>query len=63
MDVLEMADEQIRVNFEIGQARMRAQVVSPVATGKCLHCKLVLDDDRRWCDCDCRDTWELRRNK
>ena len=28
------------------------------ATGRCLYCNAQLEDDRRWCDADCRTDYE-----
>ena len=31
----------------------------PAATGACLCCAAPLPDGVRWCDAECRDTWQL----
>lgn len=31
-----------------------------VATGECLWCEAIIQPNRRWCDADCRDSWECR---
>lgn len=31
----------------------------PAATGHCLNCGEPLTPGLRWCDCNCRDDWEL----
>ena len=31
----------------------------PVATGACLCCGEPLLDGLRWCDAECRDTWQI----
>ncbi len=30
----------------------------PKPAGFCLKCGAPLDQDRRWCDADCRDDWQ-----
>ena len=40
----------------IEQARVNKIVVA--ATGCCLECKAQVSKDKRWCDRDCRDTWQ-----
>ena len=32
----------------------------PAVTGYCLNCDKQVDAPRRWCDADCRDTWERK---
>lgn len=33
------------------------------ATGCCLYCGEALPGDLRWCDAECRDDWELERQR
>ena len=32
----------------------------PPAIGMCLNCHAFVDDDKRWCDSDCRDDYLKR---
>lgn len=43
----------------LAEARSKGQEHAP--TGECLWCAEPLDDDRRWCDADCRDDWQSYR--
>ena len=40
----------------IQQARVNTIVIA--ATGYCLECDEEVTKDKRWCDQDCRDTWQ-----
>jgi hypothetical protein len=58
-----MADEadvsQDRMEAEEARRRALAQPVGiPKGTGECLYCTAKLDDDRRWCDSECRADFE-----
>jgi hypothetical protein len=37
--------------------RMR-KTEGPAATGRCLYCDEILDDQARWCDAEHREQWE-----
>lgn len=59
-----MADEvdiaQERMELEYRYARLAAQHfrAEASATGECLWCGEALEDGRRWCNAECRDSWE-----
>ena len=33
---------------------------APPPTGECLFCGEEIEPPQRWCDTDCRDSWERR---
>lgn len=38
----------------------------PMAIGRCLSCGAKFTDEdktRRWCDADCRDEWQWRKDR
>lgn len=58
-----MTDEIDRANdvadvLRSAALRQRKMVPSVVATGRCLNCHTDIKRDRRWCNAECRDTWE-----
>jgi hypothetical protein len=56
---------QNEVERSLGEALRVKKPVGPVATGRCLFCDEILDDENRWCDSGCRDAWEglLKRKR
>lgn len=55
-DDLDIAAE--REELERSFAQTIRKPAGPIATGRCLSCDEITDEDRRWCDADCRDAWE-----
>lgn len=56
MDDIDLAQER---DFLATQNSMRLRKVEgPVATGRCLYCDEILDDQARWCDAEHREQWE-----
>lgn len=49
---------QNEVERSLGEALRARKVVGPVATGRCLYCDEIVDDEQRWCDSQCRDEWQ-----
>ncbi len=59
-DETDLADEIINITLQaqIEQARRPHETAS--ATGFCLFCgEPIAEPNRRWCDADCRNDWEL----
>jgi hypothetical protein len=53
--------EQLQRDTAINIARqLKTKILS---TGKCLHCDIEIEGDRRWCDVNCRDDWEKTYSK
>lgn len=58
-DQVDRANDIAERERENSLAAVRAQAgKGPVATGRCLHCDEITDDERRWCSPDCRNWWE-----
>ena len=57
-----MSDDIDRAQREVDRLHAEALRVrkasGPVATGRCLYCDEILDDEQRWCDSGCRDAWQ-----
>lgn len=56
MDEIDLAQER---DYLAAQNAMRMKKPEgPAATGRCLYCDEILDDQRRWCDAEHREQWE-----
>lgn len=55
-DDIDLAQERDAKLLEAQLAVRRPE--GPKATGKCLSCEEPLPLTHRWCDADCRDTFE-----
>lgn len=57
-DEVDIAQEQMELEYRY--ARLAAQHFREEvsATGECLWCGEALEDGRRWCNAECRDSWE-----
>ena len=51
--------EELALNI----SRSIRKPVGPEATGFCLHCGEDLSEGKRWCDTDCRDQWQKRKDR
>jgi hypothetical protein len=58
-DVTDRADDEIELN--LAEALRARRPVGPAPKGVCLYCDEVVEDQRRWCNADCRGEWERRR--
>lgn len=58
-DETDLADDIINTMLAAQIERARKPQETTTATGFCLFCgDLLTDNERRWCDADCRDDWE-----
>lgn len=63
MDIVDRAQNELET-YERFRANKPSKEVKE--TGFCLYCGEPLPKGRRWCNADCRDSWEKenrRRNK
>lgn len=60
-DDIDRAQPEIERNLR--DALQARKTEGPTATGRCLYCDELLDDNARWCDGDHRDAWEKLRVK
>lgn len=62
MDEIDAAQAHIEREEEFRRRYHNPNRLDAEPTGKCLNCGATLSD-RRWCDDECREDWELRRRK
>ncbi|MBI4997839.1 MAG: DUF2116 family Zn-ribbon domain-containing protein [Rhodocyclales bacterium] len=63
MDIIDRANEVAAIAVE---ARISVSADAPAeveAVGVCLNCSAPVPDGHRWCDADCRNDWQARRNR
>jgi len=59
-DRAEILEEQARI-IAIEKALEEKETIK--FTGKCLCCEEPLAPPLRWCDSDCRDDWQIERDR
>lgn len=58
-DEIDNGNETAEFFLTLALRNQQSKVVStPKGIGMCLSCEADLDDDRRWCNADCRDDYE-----
>ena len=57
IDEVDRANEQIEKGIEDTLKNINTTIPKNV-TGRCLSCGLDVEDERRWCNADCRDNYE-----
>ena len=57
VDEVDRANEQIEKGIEDTLKNIDTTIPKNM-TGKCLSCGQSVDDERRWCNADCRDNYE-----
>ena len=62
-DEVDVTQEQIEREIEIMRRAIAAMSEETKPIGECLWCGETLDDGRRWCNAECRDSWELWRRR
>jgi hypothetical protein len=63
MDEIDRANERAAQFLAHSLANAVKANALPAANGHCLNCDEHVVNDERWCDCDCRNDWELRQRK
>lgn len=60
-DIIDKANDtaDFLLSASLRNRQLGATVAPAVGIGMCLHCKSPITDNRRWCDADCRNGWEL----
>lgn len=56
-DIADNSQTEYEAHLEAALSQ-RDTASGPQYTGYCLNCREYVDPPRRWCDVDCRDTWE-----
>jgi hypothetical protein len=59
-DIIDKANDLVEMTEKFALESLRSQKPKALFTGFCLHCEIVVEEPKRWCDADCRDQWEVR---
>lgn len=59
---IELAESRMQMELEAGIAAAARKPREVESTGACHECGEELPGGRRFCDRDCLDTWQLRRD-
>ena len=62
-DEVDVTQERIEREIEIMRRAIAVMSEEVKPIGECLWCGEILDNGRRWCNAECRDSWELRRRR
>ena len=62
-DEADLAQAHLEAEDIIRKKYTRRPVMEAEATGECLNCYEPVSLGIRWCDKDCQDDWQKRRNK
>ena len=57
VDDVDKANEQVQKGIE-DTLKNISTVIPKNITGECFTCGQPVDNERRWCDADCRDSYE-----
>lgn len=57
-DELDIASELEQIARDAAITAYSNKPSAAVATGVCLECSAVLANGARWCDYECRDSWQ-----
>lgn len=59
MDDADRVAEKQAFQSQVNVYQSKRDELSAQAIGKCLFCEEVINEKgRRWCDAECRDSWE-----
>ena len=61
MDILDQAEDLIEVTLSHQIADVRKQVHTLPTTGFCHYCYSPVDKSQHFCDADCRDDYDQRK--
>ena len=61
-DEIDLANNMMEEQISRAVAKAGAVEIPTNETGRCLYCSEVVQDGRRWCDADCREEYERRKN-
>jgi len=57
VDEVDKANEQLEKSIEVALKNIDTTIPKNT-TGKCLSCGQFVENERRWCNADCRDNYE-----
>jgi hypothetical protein len=61
-DEVDVASDMMEAQISRAVAKAAGLEIPKNTTGKCLSCLEKVEDGRRWCDADCREEYERRKN-
>jgi hypothetical protein len=61
-DEVDLASDMMEAQISRAVAKAAGQEIPKNTTGKCLNCREAVKDERRWCDAECREEYEHRKN-
>lgn len=61
-DEIDLASDMMEAQISRAVANAAGQEIPINPTGKCLNCREPVKDGRRWCDAECREEYERRKN-
>ena len=62
LDEIDLASDMMEAQISRAVAKASGQEIPKNQTGKCLYCREAVENGRRWCDADCREEYERRKN-
>ncbi len=62
-DDIDLANEMLDAQISRAVATAGKLEIPTNPSGKCLNCYEPAKEGRRWCDADCREEYEQRKNK
>ena len=62
-DDIDLANEMLDAQISRAVATAGKLEIPTNPSGKCLNCYEPVKEGRRWCDADCREEYEQRKNK
>lgn len=59
----EADDANLRIELELYSTLKANRLQKPEAyfCGVCLSCKIPVENPKRWCSAECRDSWSLKK--
>ena len=61
-DDIDLANEMLDAQISRAVAKASGLEIPINTSGKCLYCQEKVDNGRRWCDAECREYYEQRKN-
>jgi len=63
MDEADRTEENAELYNRTALYKSRKPELDVIATGECLFCGDPVNEQRRWCDAECRDDWEKENER
>lgn len=63
-DIIDQANDTADLYLNAALRKQQHEdIVTPSGIGMCLSCGEPVEGDRRWCDKDCRDDWQVETKR